>query len=137
MGTWYEIARMPAPFQKQCACSQADYDFNAEEGFVNVNNSCVTKNGQTQRAIGKAYSKNQDNTQLKVFFDPHFGGNYWILELGENYEYVLVGEPCKKFLWILSRTKTMDKDLLNRLITKAHDIGYKTQKLVYRDYDSC
>jgi len=133
-GTWYEIARMPAPFQTECICSQAVYGLTKDH--VSVDNSCLTKTGETQEVMGKAFSKNDNNTQLKVFFSPLFGGNYWILDLGDNYDYVMVGEPCKSFLWIMARTKTISSELKTQLIGKAKDIGYDVTKLVQRD-SSC
>ena len=68
MGTWYEIVRTPAPFQSECICSQAVYIYLKDTNRVSVTNSCVKKNGGKDSVNGYAYSKNDSNTKLKVYF---------------------------------------------------------------------
>jgi apolipoprotein D and lipocalin family protein len=62
------------------------------------------------------------------FFWP-FAGNYWILELGKDYEYVLVGDESRKYLWILSRTPQMDEVVYKELLDRARDKGFDISKL--------
>ena len=133
-GTWYEIARMPAPFQKNCACSQAEYGLNTE-GSVDVHNSCVNHDGSSSEVTGKAYSKNSLNTVLSVYFNPVIGGAYWILDIDPDYQWVIVGEPCRKFAWVLARTKTMPADSLRARIETLRAHNYDTARLVYRAED--
>ena len=134
MGTWYEIVRKGGDaFQGKCICSQAVYSLSADQSFVNVDNSCTDKHHKTDEVIGKAYSENHQNTQLSVYFNPNFGGNYWILALDTNYGYVLVGEPCRKMLWVLSREKTLDKTIVDQLLQVAYGQGYTSDNLVYRN----
>lgn len=131
-GSWYEITRMPAIFEDQCACSQADYTIDQSGKFVHVDNSCTTTEGRTDHSLGKAYSMNGDNTKLNVFFNPVIGGAYWVLERDLEYKWVMVGEPCRQYLWILSREKSIDGDVFQRLVGKAKEIGYDTSKLIMR-----
>lgn len=131
-GTWYEIKRLPAPFQSQCSCSKAVYGLDPTGKFVTVDNSCITHKGDTQDAKGKAYPKNKDNTKLKVYFSPLFGGNYWVLKRDPEYKWVMVGEPCRKFLWILSREKTLSQTVVNDLTSYANSVGFDTSKFVSR-----
>ena len=135
MGTWYEVARMPAPFQPDCICSQALYSFNAEEKYVIVDNSCIERSGKSARALGKAYPMNDHNTKLEVKFnfDPKVVGNYWILEIEPNYNWVVVGEPCRRDAWILSRTRTLDPTTLAARIQTLQSHHYDISKLVFRD----
>ena len=135
MGTWYEVARMPIPSQPDCACSQAIYNYNPTGGFVKVENTCILRSGASLRIVGKAFSKNSLNTRLEVAFDfdPSRMGNYWILEIEPNYQWVVVGEPCKKDAWILSRTRTLLPTVLSGRIQTLQNIGYNVSKLVFRD----
>ena len=133
MGTWYEVVRKGGDaFQGKCVCSQAVYTFLKDKGKVQVDNSCIDKDGKTEEAIGFAYSENKQNTQLEVYFNPKFGGNYWMLALDESYSHVLVGEPCAKMLWVLSRTKTLPKATIDSLLNVAYSQGYNDKHLVYR-----
>ncbi|MBN2560992.1 MAG: lipocalin family protein [Phycisphaerae bacterium] len=71
-----------------------------------------------------------DNAKLKVTFFWPFEGDYWIIELGEDYEYAVVGEPSRSFLWILSRTPQMDEELYESILARLPEAGYDPERLV-------
>lgn len=117
MGTWYEIAKYPNRFQKNCEKATATYQLR-DDGKVAVINRCQRADGSTKEAEGKAWVVDPaTNAKLKVSFFWPFAGNYWIVELGSTYEYVVVSEPKRKYLWILSRTESLPdkKQILGRL----------------------
>jgi apolipoprotein D and lipocalin family protein len=65
-----------------------------------------------------------------MFFWP-FAGDYWIIDLdSEDYKYAVVGDPGRKYFWVLSRTPKMDENLLNALLEKAKKQGYNLDKLI-------
>ena len=137
MGLWYEIARYPQSFQQNCGATTAQYTL-LKSGKVGVKNSCRRVNGEgvkVANAIAKIVNK-ETNAQLKVSFVPvlkyfgFFGGDYWILALGENYEYALVGGPDRQSLWILSRTPEISEALYNKLVEVAVSQGFDPGKLV-------
>ena len=131
-GKWYEIARLPTPFQEGCFCTEVQYTLQTLT--LGVYNMCYDVNGViTEEARGFAVNINSAKTKNKVYFNI-FGGNYWILDIGDSYDYgyVMVGEPCRDQLWILSRTKTLPTDLLTRLIKKAEGLGYNIYGLIAR-----
>jgi apolipoprotein D and lipocalin family protein len=110
LGKWYEIARYEAPFQQGCVASQATYSLNTD-GTLKVVNECRDKtlDGKLRKAVGKAWVVDTvSNAKLKVQFFWPFKGDYWIIDLGKDYEYTVVSEPKRQFLWILSRTPHMD-----------------------------
>jgi apolipoprotein D and lipocalin family protein len=132
-GDWYEIARMPAPFERECYATKASYTLN-EDGTVNVVNTCHKKGtaGKLKKATAKASVADPvSNAKLKVQFFWPFSGDYWILEVGDQYEYALVGEPSRKYLWVLSRSPHLDKNVLNGLLEKAKNQGFDISKLIY------
>lgn len=131
MGTWHEIVSKAGAFEELCVCSDANYTFNSDKGFVNVDNTCVTKQGSLE-AVGKAYPENSNNSKLEVFFNPTVGGNYWILALDKDYQHVLVGEPCRDEMWILARTKTLDQSIIDNYLQIAKTQGYDVKKMKYR-----
>lgn len=134
MGTWYEIARFPAWFQKKCAGdARADYSLKAD-GAVQVTNRCRLENGEMSEAVGAARQLGAATSpRLEVRFAPAWlsfipavWGDYWVIDLDEAYRLVAVSEPSRKYLWILSRTPQVDPkayaDLLDRLVKKGFDI---------------
>lgn len=131
VGRWYEIARLPNRFEKKCAGSvSATYSLRAD-GTVEVVNRCRKSSGDYTTATGKAKIVDKTtNAKLKVTFFWPFYGDYWILELGDNYEYAVVGAPNRKYLWILSRNREMDESLYRTLLDKMAARGFKTEQMI-------
>jgi apolipoprotein D and lipocalin family protein len=125
LGRWYEIARLPNRFQKGCAGSTADYALR-EDGEISVINSCRNEqDGSLEQVTGRAWIVDAaSNAQLKVTFFWPFRGDYWIIELGKEYEYAVVGTPNRKYLWILSRTASMDDSLYAAILQRAAQQGF-------------
>lgn len=119
MGQWYEIASFPKWFSRNCVNAQASYTLQ-DNSKVGVVNECRkgSATGKLVKVSGVARAVDESNAKLKVKFrfNP-FEGDYWVIELGEDYEYAVVSEPNRKSLWILSRTETMDPDNLPCLET--------------------
>ncbi|QCR23716.1 lipocalin family protein [Pontibacter sp. SGAir0037] len=137
-GTWYEIAALPQRFEKGCHCVQAKYSLNPE-GYVEVLNICRKggPDGEVDEAKGKAFPvEGSSNSKLKVQFFWPFKGDYWILELDPNYQYVMVGSPDRESLWFLSRTPSLDTATINRLEQLATSKGFPVNKMRRMD-QSC
>jgi apolipoprotein D and lipocalin family protein len=131
MGTWFEIAKFPQRFEKGLVGITANYTL-LPDGKVRVLNSGYKGdfNGKLKTTEGKAWVVDTaTNAKLKVCFFWPFAGNYWILELGKDYEYVVVGEASRKYLWILSRTPQMDEAVYNGLIQRVRDMGFDISKI--------
>lgn len=130
-GRWYEIARLPNSFQKKCAGGvRATYELRPD-GKVTVINECRKASGESTRAKGTAkIADKKSNAKLKVTFFWPFYGDYWILDLGLNYEYAVVGEPKRRYLWILSRTPQIDDALYQELLAKMANQGFDTGRMV-------
>jgi len=92
-----------------------------------VTNRCYEGglDGELKEAVGTAYFvDNQSNAKLEVTFFWPFYGDYWIIDLDENYQYAVVSEPKRQYLWILSRTPTMEASLYEQLSTKLKVNGF-------------
>jgi len=127
-GTWYELASYPQFFEKGCTHVKATY--TAKNGYIEVFNQSKKK-GKENNIKGKAFVvKNSGNAKLKVQFFWPFKGNYWIIDLAEDYSWALVSDPNRKTLWILSRTPRMEAALYNSLITKLVERGFEKDKIV-------
>ena len=108
-GTWYELARLPMFFQRNCAQSEAHYSLKLWVEFDNWVSTLLP--GVTK-------------------------GDYWVLYLGDNYSTALVGNPDRKYLWLLSRKPQVDQQTRDELLSKAQQQGYDTTRLIWRTPDA-
>ncbi|XP_061365834.1 temperature-induced lipocalin-1-like [Gastrolobium bilobum] len=137
MGRWYEIASFPSRDQpKNGVNTRATYTLN-DDGTVHVLNE-TWSGGKRSYIEGTAYKvvPNTDEAKLKVkFYVPPFlplvpvVGDYWVLYIDDDYHYALIGQPSKKYLWILCRKTNIDDEIYNELVHKAKDEGYEVSKL--------
>lgn len=132
LGTWYEIARFDHKFERGLEGVTAHYSFR-EDGKIKVVNSGYKNSltGAQSVSVGKA--KIPDPTipsKLKVSFFWIFYGDYFVLELDQDYQWAVIGSSADKFLWILSRTPQMDEDLYKKLTDNLKARGYKVENLI-------
>jgi apolipoprotein D and lipocalin family protein len=129
-GTWYEIAKVPNRFQRKCACCTTAYYSLCEDGRIDVLNRCIKKDGTRIDAKGIArVVETKSNAKLKVSFVRFLGislfwGDYWIIGLGEDYEYAIVGTPTRKYGWILSRRPWLSQEALELAFSQLRAKGY-------------
>jgi apolipoprotein D and lipocalin family protein len=127
-GTWYEIARYPNRFQKGCTDTSAAYKLGSD-GSLTVLNSCLKK-GTLDTAKGKARVIDPiTNAKLKVSFFWPFSGDYWIIDLGADYDYTVVSGPDRKYLWILARSPHMDDVLYGQILERLKKQGFDIYRL--------
>jgi len=133
-GTWYEIAAFPTLFQSErCVGTSATYTYYPN-GDIKVWNQCYLPqaNGgwHLDRIEGRArLADSSDPTRLKVNFFGPFEGDYWVIELGSNYQYAVVGHPQRNFLWILSREPELDAGTYAHLLERIAAQGYDVTRL--------
>ena len=137
LGRWYEIARLDHSFERGLTRVSADYTLRGDGGLKVVNRGYSEKEKRWKEAVGKAYFMGaQDQGYLKVSFFGPFYGAYVIFDLDrDNYQYSLVCGPDTNYLWILSRTPTMEAAIKERLVAKAAALGFDTTKLIYVSQD--
>ena len=130
-GTWYEVARYPNRFEKGCSGASAVYSH--EDGYIRVTNRCFDADGALiDEARGKAYLVAGSNgAKLRVSFFWPFYGDYWILMLGDDYQYSVVGDPKRKYLWILSRTPEMSNNDIMAIRNHLPGLGYDPDRLYW------
>jgi apolipoprotein D and lipocalin family protein len=131
IGQWHEIARFPMYFQNQCVGDVTANYSQMENGKIKVINRCRTKDGEVDQAEGSAsVVENSGNSQLKVSFFWPFRADYWVIGLDPDYRWAVVGNPNRKYLWILSRTKTMTPSDLAAAKASAAAQGYALAQLI-------
>lgn len=132
MGTWYEVARYPNRFQRECIASTASYTLR-DDGKIDVLNQCekIFSDGKIKKASGKAWVvEKETNAKLKVSFFWPFKGDYWIIDLDSEYTYAVVGHPKRKYLWILSRKPVLEPENYQKILQRLEKQGYDTSRLI-------
>jgi apolipoprotein D and lipocalin family protein len=138
LGTWYEIARKPMRHEDAGASDvTATYEAGAD-GAVRVVNSCIGEDGEVETAVGQARPVDATNAKLEVTFLPRglrwipfAKGDYWILRLDEAYTTALVGEPGRKYLWLLHREPHLDAMVRDEWLEFARMRGYGLDDLIF------
>lgn len=130
-GLWHEVARIPNRFQKQCESGvTAEYSLR-DDGRISVVNRCVREDGSTDEARGIArIVPASGNSKLQVSFFSILGwrpvwGDYWVLGLGPDYDWVVVGEPDRKYGWVLARSTEVDEATLQQIVSVIETNGYE------------
>ncbi len=131
LGTWYEIARFDHRFERDLVGVTANYSMR-DDGKIKVINQGYenTLDGELQRAEGKAKTTSSPG-KLKVSFFWFFYADYLVLELDEQYQWVLIGSSSPKYLWILSRSPQLDEATTQHILDKASSRGYDVSKLIW------
>jgi apolipoprotein D and lipocalin family protein len=131
VGRWYEIARYPTRFEKDCASDVTATYTQLSGGKIEVLNECRKADGQVKKSKGTAsVVDKRTNAKLKVTFFWPFSGNYWIIDLAPDYSYAIVGEPDRKYLWILSRSYHLNESVYGQIVTRVRELGYDPSRLM-------
>lgn len=137
VGRWYEISRLPMWFERNCVGDiTATYALRSDER-IDVVNRCRTQNGFiSAQGIGEVPDPTRPG-ELRVRFAPDWlawipvvWGDYWIIELDKDYRWVMVGAPNRNYLWILSRTPTLDQTVVDRLKHHAAALGFAVESMI-------
>ena len=132
MGVWYEIARFPFRVQEGCFATTATYALRSD-GTVSVLNQCRKGSFGGQLSTAEATARVVDrttNAKLAVTFFWPFSGDYWIIDLGKEYEYAVVSVPSRQYLWILSRTPVLSEGVYSEILERLTGQGFDVRRLV-------
>ncbi len=134
-GTWYEIARQPHFFQRNCV-SDVTATYTVKNGYVEIVNACRKADGETTQVTGKAFVVDaKSNRKFEIGFFEIFGwmpftGDYWVLDFDPNYRWSIVGGPDRELGWILSRTKTLDAETRAAISARLVKLGYNPNAFI-------
>jgi apolipoprotein D and lipocalin family protein len=132
-GKWYEIARLPRATQTDCYGTTAFYSQSGGSGDLQLVNQCnVGKNDGPLSTVTMSATVPDSKVPAKLALNVGgYSGDYWILDVGPHYEYAIVGHPSRLYLWILSRTPTLDLDTTSALVAKAQSNNFDTKQLLF------
>ncbi len=136
-GQWHEIARLPMFFQRQCVGEiTAQYTLN-EDGQIGVVNRCRNDEGELEEVDGIARRVEGHPGRLQVRFAPDWlswlpftWADYWVIALDSQYQWAVVGEPGRDYLWILSRTPELGRTQFDQIKAQVVAMGYDLDELI-------
>jgi apolipoprotein D and lipocalin family protein len=136
-GDWFEIARFPNRFQRQCVGDVRASYARRPDGLVDVVNRCRTADGETEaRGVARIVDE-RTMARLKVRFAPAWlswlpvvWGDYWIIGLAEDYSWAVVGSPDRNYLWLLARTPQLKEESAAAARAAARANGFDVERLV-------
>jgi apolipoprotein D and lipocalin family protein len=140
VGKWYAISSLPQRFTKNCIAQTAEYEIIGETR-VSVENACLRRNKKPTFISGYAYVTNKvTNSELIVKFDTWWArlfklkGDYNIVKIDPNYEYVIIGGNDRKSLWIMSRRPSMDEQTYKEYVEYARTLNFPVDKLQISEF---
>eukprot|EP01125_Pyxidicula_operculata_P003114 TRINITY_DN1333_c0_g1_i1.p2 TRINITY_DN1333_c0_g1~~TRINITY_DN1333_c0_g1_i1.p2 ORF type:complete len:171 (-),score=45.73 TRINITY_DN1333_c0_g1_i1:58-570(-) len=132
-GTWYEISSIKGYFQKGLVNTTSTYT-RTPTGY-NCKNEGLKSSGE-KSGIEATITVPDSKEMAKWHFTVHVMGglinptaDFWIIEMGENEEYIVVSGPKKKTFWLLSRTPTFDDNLYKEVIERAKQKGLPVENI--------
>ena len=136
-GQWHEIAHLPMFFQRKCVNNITATYSPKPDGNIGVTNACDDKTGKRMVSEGTARPVPEHPGRLQVRFAPDWLGwvpmvwaDYWVVELDPDYRWAVVGGPSHKYLWVLSRTPSMERTSFEEIRARAAQRGYPVENLV-------
>jgi len=133
-GQWYEIAHLPRSTQVDCTGTTANYAVTGPTTLILVHQCFVGSLTGPLRQVAANGVVSDPSAPAKLSVDfGGFYGDYWVIDLGAQYEYAVVGHPSRDYLWILSRTSTLDATTLAGITSRAQSEGFDVSKLQYTE----
>lgn len=135
-GTWYSLYSIPSTYDKGSRETTGKYTWNRKGEYYDVVTSYKKEGSNEIHAVNsKVYQvPGTNNAQMKAQFLWPFKIDYWVIELAEDYSYVVVGHPEHKFLFIMSRKKSIDKKLYSDIVARCEAKGYDVSKLTCQNH---
>jgi apolipoprotein D and lipocalin family protein len=141
-GTWFEIARMPEKWEKDCE-SDVTVTYEAmADGGLRVIHRCRRSDGSLKRTIGRAEVTDPDsNAKLRISYAPQLldalpfvWSRYCIVDVAADYSTAVLGTPDRAHLWLLARETTVSEDVRSAFMAKALGQEFDTSQLIYAQH---
>ncbi len=128
-GKWYSLYSIPTIFDKGSRETTTTYTWN-NDGYYNVL-TCAKKcdDNEIHTYTSKLFPEKDCCGELKAQFLWPFKVDYWVIDIADDYSWVVVGHPDHKFLFIMSRKPVMDRALHDQIVEKCKAMGYPVEKL--------
>jgi apolipoprotein D and lipocalin family protein len=139
VGTWHEIARYPFAIQDRRCARDTTATYRALDAErIAVVNRCVQSDGTAFEAEATAWIRDRTtNARLEVSFLPSAlrwlpvgRGDYWVIDLAPDYSWAVIGEPRRRYLWILARAPQLPAETYRAILGRLPDKGYDPARVL-------
>jgi apolipoprotein D and lipocalin family protein len=133
LGRWYEIARIPNAFQKDCEGATSDWA-KLNDGQYAVVQTCHagSPSGPTKTWHGNGKVMDPVKAQIRIGF---FGGfikqDYVVVDRADDYSWCILSTATPKFFWIMSRRPIISPQQKAQLVARSRQLGFDVAPLVY------
>lgn len=126
-GMWYEIARV-AEKERRTICNQVKLE--VQGGKVLANATFFSKDDLKKLEKCKSFMVPTDNsnTEFEVLDKKE---RLVVIDIADDYSWVLLGNPEKTNFWIKARKPSLDFKIIQRLISEVKKIGFKVDKVSF------
>ena len=134
-GKWYSLYSIPTFIDKNWKQTIEYYTLVDDEHF-DVLTTYHKEGNQEEHSVRSKlfFDVDKPDGDMKAQFLWPFKAGYWVIELAEDYSYVVVGHPDRKYLFIMARQPEMDPILLKDIIERCRQMGYDTGSLVSQEH---
>jgi apolipoprotein D and lipocalin family protein len=130
MGTWYVMGNIPNFAERGKVATADEYALRPDGQIDNIYHYRKGFDQPAKTWHGKAWLPDpKDASRWKVQLLWPFRSDYMILALSDDYRVSMVGLPSRKLLWIMSKDRTMDDAVYQRLIDIARHQGFPVEQM--------
>ncbi len=130
-GPWYVIAYKPTFMDASWINTIESYTWNTEKGVYDVLTTYTKKPGGERKSISQELlpvkGSNNASWVAKIWW--FIRADYSIHKVADDYSWVVMGHPKRKYMYIMSRTPVMDEKLYKELYDFALNLGYKAEDI--------
>jgi len=140
IGTYYNIVSKPDPIDLYCHCSQVVYTWITKGTDLNLSESCRFFSAQGKNVTSNSEGVPIDSTNSRLInynFHRIAKAPYDFVQVAEDYSWLAVGMPNRKYFWLLSAKPTLDQSIVDAVLKNQTLVnGYDFTKYSVED-QSC
>ena len=132
LGKWYVISARGIFVEKEAYNATETYTWNEEKNRIDVDFRMRkgSFDGEEKVYPQKAWVHNTEtNAHLKVQFFWPLKFDYLVLDIDPDYQWVAVGVPSQRYLWVMARKPEIPDVKLEEILTRIDSIGYSTNDM--------
>jgi apolipoprotein D and lipocalin family protein len=135
-GRWYEIARNPNRFQRDCTRLSVDFTSRGGPGRYRVVHTCTRRSDGEIETLNANARVTDSNAKLRLSLTGllSIGGlasqSYWVWHRAPDYSWAIMGLPDKSHFWIWSRRENPSAETRRAALSRARAMGFDTSDVV-------
>jgi apolipoprotein D and lipocalin family protein len=126
MGKWYVIANIPTFVEKEAHNAVETYSWNNKENRVDVvfEFNKGSFKGEKKTYTQKAFVIDDSGSEWRIQFFWPLKFPYIIMDLADDYSYTVIGVPNRSYIWIMSRTPTLEEKTYQGILKRISGQDY-------------